>query len=260
LAEWDQDGSTLTDIIDEDDAYTPSTIEDDPGAVAQVERTRGLRKPEAMKDFGLCPVEDHIEWLADIEYDCQVGISLGVHDMEMQFWEIVAAADIPQPPAIACVYAAMRKRLAERSPIRAISEGIPWACENLDTEFHRKWKAGRIRFIPQGVMVTAVGGSEKVFRVKHDRGFCEFGISGTCTVNLLTMIFKVLVPEWHIILEATAGRDVTNVIELLTLTEWTPEQDLSQDTRKIEPPVRVIEESGRGIYIRSDDHLQRLAD
>jgi hypothetical protein len=109
-------------------------------------------------------------------------------------------------------------------------------------------------------MGTAVGGSEDVFRVKHDRDLCEFGISGMCTVNLLTMFFKVLVPDWHIILEATERRDLTNVIELPTLTKWTPETDLSQDTRKIKPPVRVIEERGGGTFIRRDDHLQRLLD
>jgi hypothetical protein len=51
LAKWDQDGSALTDIIDQNETCTSSIIEDDPEAVAQMESIRGLSKWETMKDF-----------------------------------------------------------------------------------------------------------------------------------------------------------------------------------------------------------------
>jgi hypothetical protein len=38
-----------------------------------------------MEDFGLCPVADLVEWLMDVEYDCQFGFSLDVHDIEIQY-------------------------------------------------------------------------------------------------------------------------------------------------------------------------------
>jgi hypothetical protein len=56
LAPWDQDGSALTDIIDAEEKCPQNDIKDDPEAVAQIERMRGLQEPEEMEDFGLCPV------------------------------------------------------------------------------------------------------------------------------------------------------------------------------------------------------------
>jgi hypothetical protein len=97
LAEWDQDGSALTDIMDGNDMCQPSIINDDPEAVAQVERMSELAEREGMEDFGLSPIDGLVEWLMDVAYECQVGISLEVHHMKMQFWETFENPEIPQP-------------------------------------------------------------------------------------------------------------------------------------------------------------------
>jgi hypothetical protein len=67
----------------------------------------GLGEPEAMEDFGPCPAPVLIDWLMNVEYDCHIGISLEVHDMEVQFWESFASIEIPQPPRLANIYAAL---------------------------------------------------------------------------------------------------------------------------------------------------------
>jgi hypothetical protein len=46
---------------------------------------RGQGKPEAIEDFGRCPLTELVEWIKDVEYDCQVGVNLEVHEMETQF-------------------------------------------------------------------------------------------------------------------------------------------------------------------------------
>jgi hypothetical protein len=73
---------------------------------------------------------------------------------------------------------------------------------------------------PREVIGTAVSGSQEHFRVKYSRGYAEFGVTGKYTVGLLTQIFKARIPGWHMILETRASRDVMNVIEIGTLTEW----------------------------------------
>jgi hypothetical protein len=52
LAAWDQDGSALTDLIDQNDTCPESEINDDPDGLAQLERMRRLSEPEVMDDSG----------------------------------------------------------------------------------------------------------------------------------------------------------------------------------------------------------------
>jgi hypothetical protein len=125
-------------------------------------------------------------------------------------------AEIPQPPTLTNIYATLQHRLTERAPSGALPEGIPLACQNLNTECDRKGRTGRIRFTPRDVMGTELNGSEETFRIKYVKGFCEFGVTGTYTVNFLTLIIKWLIPDWSIILDAREGRDITNVIEFAT--------------------------------------------
>jgi hypothetical protein len=40
-----------------------------------------------MEDFGKCPALTLVQWLGEVGYDCHVGISLKVHEMEIQLWE-----------------------------------------------------------------------------------------------------------------------------------------------------------------------------
>jgi hypothetical protein len=106
LANWDEDGSALTDLIDPNEECPKSNIEDDPETVAQLERMGDQSGPKAMV----------------VEYDCHFGTILEVRDMEIQFWESFAPAKIPQPPTRANIHASLQHRLAERSPIGPLPE------------------------------------------------------------------------------------------------------------------------------------------
>jgi hypothetical protein len=44
------------------------------------------------------------------------------------------------------------------------------------------------------------------------------------------------------------------------ITDWQPEQDLSQDSREINLPIRIVEERGRGVFIKKCSELQHLLD
>jgi hypothetical protein len=123
---------------------------------------------------------------------------------------------------------------------------FPCSFKNL-AEFGR---LGRIRFIPRDVMSTTISGSEEILRIRYLKGFCEFCLTAIYTTGLLKLILRTLIQDWPIIIDARARRDVTNVFELPTLTEWKPDQDLSQDAREIDPPPRAIEERGRGTFIK----------
>jgi hypothetical protein len=109
-------------------------------------------------------------------------------------------------------------------------------------------------------MGTAVSGSQELFRVKYNRSFVEFGVTGKYTIGLLTQIFKARVPAWHMILQARASRDVMNVIERRALAEWEPGQELSQDSREVITPARIVEERERGTVIRNEEDFRRLLD
>jgi hypothetical protein len=213
-----------------------------------------------MEDFGLCPVSALVGWLRRVEYDCLCGIALEVHDMEIQFWEIFKPDEIPSPTTLENVYAALTQRLAQRSPGGTLPEGMPTTMEQVNAECSRQGWTGKIKFTPREVMGTAVSGSQEHFRVKYNRGFVEFGVTGKYTIGLLTQIFKARVPAWNMILEARASRDAMNVIEIRALTEWEPGQDLSQDNREVITPARIVEERGRGTVIRNEEDLQRLLD
>jgi hypothetical protein len=51
-----------------------------------------------------------------------------------------------------------------------------------------------------------------------------------------------------------------NVIEIGTLTEWEPEQDLSRDCREVITPPRIVEERGRVTIIRKGEDVLRILD
>jgi hypothetical protein len=64
----------------------------------------------------------------------------------------------------------------------------------------------------------------------------ESGNLGTSGVHL-----PDLIPDWKINIAPNANRDVTDIIEMPTLSTWDPEQDMSKDNREIISPSRMIE-------------------
>jgi hypothetical protein len=175
-------------------------------------------------------------------------------------WEALTPDEILHSPTLENIYAILQQRLAQRPPNGALPEGVPITKEQVDTVCDRRGRIGRIKFTPRDVMGTAASGSREHFRVTYNRGYAEFWITGKYTTSLLTPIFKARVPDWQLILAARASRDVMNVIEIGTLTEWEPEQDLSQDDREINTPSRFVEERGRCTIIRKDRDFLRLLD
>jgi hypothetical protein len=121
------------------------------------------------------------------------------------------------------------------------------------------WYLAQIFFEP-AIAASQNCGSQEHFRVKYNRGFVEFGVTGKYTIGLLTQIFKARVPTWHMVLEARASRDAMNVIEIRALAEWEPGQDLSHDNREVTTPARIVEERGRGTVIKNEEDVQRLLD
>jgi hypothetical protein len=102
---------------------------------------------------------------------------------------------------------------------------------------------------------TEVSGSEDVYRVRYRIGFCEFGMTRMGTVQILALIFKSLIPDWPMIIDAKAIRDVFNVIELSAMTQLQREQDLSRDTTELKPPKMRLEERGRWIFVKKEENL-----
>jgi hypothetical protein len=82
LAAWHRDGSALADIIDPDEECPTSRVPDNQGAVSLRKHMRWQRKSETAEEFGGLSVPSLFQWLMDGEYDCHIGISLEVHDME----------------------------------------------------------------------------------------------------------------------------------------------------------------------------------
>jgi hypothetical protein len=102
---------------------------------------------------------------------------------------------------------------------------MPARYEDLDVVCDRKGRFSRFRFARINLIGTPVSGSEEEFRIRYNKGFYEFGFTGTCTMPILTMIFKILTPDWLVIIDLRASRDASNVFELPTLTTWEADQD-----------------------------------
>jgi hypothetical protein len=73
----------------------------------------------------------------------------------------------------------------------------------------RKGRYGRVRFALANMMGTAISGNDQVIHITSDKGFCEFGYTGMVTIRILTMIFKSLIPDWPIILDFRASKDIS---------------------------------------------------
>jgi hypothetical protein len=96
---------------------------------------------------------------------------------------------------------------------------MPARFANIETECEKIGRFGKIKFAAKDLMGTAVSGSGEVYRVSYERGFCEFGLTGTAKLQILTMIFKSLISDWQMILDTQASRNVLNVIELKALAQ-----------------------------------------
>jgi hypothetical protein len=81
---------------------------------------------------------------------------------------------------------------------------------------------GIIRFLPADMTGIAVNGSEERFMIMLERGSCEFGLTRVKTMRLLTLMFKSLIRDWHIISDMNASRDMRDPITIYTLTDWIP--------------------------------------
>jgi hypothetical protein len=127
---------------------------------------------------------------------------------------------------------------------------MPARFQKVEAICERKGGFGKVKFTAANMMGTAVSGSEEVFRIRYDKGFCEFGFIGKCKMAILAFIFKSLIPDWLVIIVFSASRNVSDVVELPALTSWEPEQDVAQDAREIKIPQRVVEERGRGTFIK----------
>jgi hypothetical protein len=131
---------------------------------------------------------------------------------------------------------------------------MPVSFGDMDTQCEREEQVGKTRFIPWNMMRTAVSGSEETFKIRCSGGFRRFGIT------LLTLVFRTLILGWQIILSGAGTRDASSEIEMATLTQWRPEQDFFLDTRTVIPPPRMIEERGRGTYVRRYSDLHHILD
>jgi hypothetical protein len=158
--------------------------------------------------------------------------------MEIQFWETLAPDELSQRVTLTGIYARLLRRLVQRSTYGVPPERMPTRFANVQVERERRGRFGKIKFAAGNMMGTAVSGSAEVYRVRNHRGFCEFGITGATTLQISTMIFKALIPDWQMIIDSKASRDVFNVMELSTLTQWEPEQDFSHNTTELKPPQR----------------------
>jgi hypothetical protein len=78
-------------------------------------------------------------------YDCHVGISLEVHEMEIQFWETVTHDEFAQPVTPAGIYARLMRRLIQRSGRGVAPEGMPTRFANIETECERRGRFGKIK-------------------------------------------------------------------------------------------------------------------
>jgi hypothetical protein len=75
-AEWEQDGSALTDVLAPNDVCPEITIKDDAQVVRTLEEMMAQDQPTRIEDFRLCPVDELIRWVEDVDYDFQIAISL----------------------------------------------------------------------------------------------------------------------------------------------------------------------------------------
>jgi hypothetical protein len=139
-------------------------------------------------------------------------------------------------------------RLLQGSAGRVLPEGTPVRFGKMDTQCERERKVGKIRFIARNMMGTEVSGREETSKINYAGEFCRFRITGTYTMMRLTLVFKTLIPDWQIII---SGGHVDTV---------GPEQDVSLETRTAIPSPRIIEERGRGTYIRKSTDLHHILD
>jgi hypothetical protein len=130
-----------------------SKIQDDPGALEELRRSRGL-------EGGNEAVHKILSWANRKNYEVHVGISLEIPDTEgsesheIRYWE--SSRDWPMLQTAAELYTSLAQRLTLRSSKGVIPIGMPNPDEEFEVLVSQSRKGGYIQFIPRHLIMRPV--------------------------------------------------------------------------------------------------------
>jgi hypothetical protein len=74
-----------------------------------------------------------------------------------------------------------------------------------------------VYFVPRNWKNKAYDGCHEKIVMEYEGGQCRFGMDEQFTVESITMVFKDLIPHWHIIPSLRIGRRLDNAVGFQTV-------------------------------------------
>jgi hypothetical protein len=206
-----------------------------------------------------------LSWTTMKGYKLLVGISLPIQDPvggdyhKAQLWEEVAEELMFGDKQALGMYIWLSHGLCSRSTARALPAGMPDLIDDVTVETMKDGKAGYIMFTPRDSLATAMKKEPIQAVIEYEYGHMKVGMGEVYTIRMLANEFVALThdtleiypkADYRRLIDGSVVHDVTTdrnkFLTILTLNDM------------IVPPLKILEERGRGTEIRSLEDMGKL--
>jgi hypothetical protein len=199
-----------------------------------------------------------IGWTTRKDYPLLVGISLPVTDRsfdqahEAQLWEETDENWIIEEDHATKAFQWLTGRLLSRSLHQLPPVGMPDSVSSVSVMTWKDGKAGYILFTPSDMIATKMADSETKALIEYELGYMKEDVPNTYTLQMLCDDFSFLTNgTWDIYPANAYRRTIDGTIVHNCTTDYRTGQLLRSAAEVTEPPMRIIEDRGRGSEINN---------
>jgi hypothetical protein len=238
-------------LADYTSPYSARTVEGQQGESTDEELLR-LRGETKIND----EVHMIISWTTREDYPLWIGISLPIQNPdgfechEGQLWEEADEQRIISENHAEYVYTWLQNRLAIRSSIRNLPEGMPNTVEEVTAVTRKDGKAGYILFTPNYSLAVPMKKMDVQAVIEYDSGYMKVGMGEAYTVRILAQEFWELTQRHWQFYPIYGYRRWTDgsVVHRITWELREYQAVVADDSMAIRP-AKISEERGRGTVV-----------
>jgi hypothetical protein len=157
------------------------------------------------------------------------------------------------------VYTWLQNRLTIRSTQRMLPVGTPETIEEVTVSTRKDGKAGYILFTPKDMITNSIEESETKVLLEYDHRYMFEGIGNASAIRMLFDDFIALTQnQWELYPALGYRRPIDGTIVHKCTTDFREGQQILAEDATTVPPVKVLEERGRGTEIHSIQDQGRL--
>jgi hypothetical protein len=232
-----------------DGANVPKGIEEKIPTNPELLRLRG----EVKRDE---EVHMLVSWTTRKSYPTLAGISLPIQDPvggefhEGKLWEEVTEDLMIAEKHAQAMYEWLKLRLRERSSQNMLPEGMPETINEITVQTSKDGRAGCISFTPTDSLEVPMKKMDVQAIIEYDLGYMKVGMGEAYTITMLAHEFHASTQnQWNFYPIMGYRRMLDGSVIHKVTVDFDEFQTVRAQEAMVVPPVKVLEERGRGTEI-----------